>query len=798
MKETLNYENKIVKRELSSEPLLWEEVDNNFKYGNTWETGVTYNTGMVVLWNDHLEPTFNENGCLSYWICTLQHTSSFTNVPGSGNTHWDVIYNPNADTLEGSGSTYYLYNSFRNLVSNQVYSSGITGYQYTDGFKLLSNNTKTIPFRRNDTISSNGSKIKSNGYYSVSFWYKVENYLYDPISTINIDVDINDVPIGTISFNSNVTWSFWSKTIFIDNNIDISGFLDFNGSFECDITISDLVVSRSTSPSQSYFPSPDDLITYHPNGNVNIGTDFIPESLLTLSSNLTGTDLNGGNVISLEPNINLNYSGAGLLRNVKNIDSSILISNTDYQSQEYRTVNNNKSTISISTNEFGSIILNSVANYRTGGINFGGFGTINVNNVYSFYSEGNNFSGNGDALNSYGLYLSPSYGFINNYGIYQEDPNAKNVLMGELQIGDDFTISKDANTWTINAEKDDTNINTLLIKTGSETFLKMGYNSDNESYNDMVIGSGGNVTISGSSVTLSMGNGNIFANNKTITSLEISQLDGILTGKTIQTQIDDIKSLIPKLNIITTGYGGADIYVKHELLSSSLLSLNPKIVLMHKVKNRYHKNESNQTLRYNNWVYYNSNLMSRVLTPNFYTYSLTIPSTEGQNPFNYGSYDATFYRQFNPNIGEKEVQLSLYNVVNTTLPYTPSLTLSPSLIYTLDNKLTLKNIVGHRIYKKTLKSDGTFLSLTFFNDRKKKTLITQNTELYSHLSSWELKHGKTIKKNRNLVINNYGLCIRIDDISNPGKYIYGEVCKFGISVNPKDSNGEKYGVRIII
>jgi len=806
MKETENYSNNIVKRELSPTPLLWEDVDNNFRYANMWETGVTYKTGMVTLWNDYKTPTLNEYGTMSFWMCVNPNVSSYVNVPGSGTTYWEVISNTNSDTLNGFDSTYFLYNGFRNLVSNEVYSNSIVGYQYTNGFLVISDTiTDNIKsFSRGKLNTDNSSLIKTEGTYSVSLWYKVTNYTYTPLTVKTINIDINSIIVGTITVEDNIDWTFWTGTTIVNDNIDYTGYINFIGSFELfDLTISDLVVIRSTSPSQSYFSSPDDLLTYNPNGNINIGSSTVPIGKLEINDNRVGSLIPSTgittNIYGIKTSLNYDLIGSGSINTINSIYSDINIINNSINSQNYNFITNlNAGNINIDNDGSGNININKIIQNRSGSI-YVNTGGINVSSVYSFSSDQSSFYGN--VTNFYDLYLSGSVGAINNYGVYQNDITATNVFNGYVNINSGLTITSDAIF----------NSNILIMRNGTATTSSLNIGSsgvaslsyinfiDNNTvksniYSNAQISEFGintqfNVRIVSPSLTLPSG-----TTIGIVSPTEINKLDGVVYN--IQNELNTIK--IPKLIISSKSDDSYNkVYVQHELLSDNLMSLNPKIVLMHKIIKR---NDSGDTVRHDEWIPYNSNIMSRVLIPKYYEQMKYQPNY-GAEPFNYDLYDATFYRQFNDTWGNEEVKLSLYNISNISTIYNPSrynvTDLWPNN-NSFDNSLTIKNIAGHRIYKKTLKSDNSFLSLTIFNDRNKKCIITGNTSLYSLLTPWEIKNGKVIKAKRNMVINNYGICIRIDDILNSGNYIYGEVSKFGISVNIDDLLTTSYKVKIIV
>jgi hypothetical protein len=218
-----------------------------------------------------------------------------------------------------SGNIFGDKDSHRNLIANNVYNAAIAGYQYTNGKLLVSGNNR-LTFAREATYTTNLARVLSPGYYSVSFWYKVENYS----SGTTIVTDINDTVFGSFDISSNKAWTFYSGTVYVSQTA--YGFMDLSGTFAADVTISDVVVTRSTKSAQQYFPAMEDMVKYSENNNVGIGatapgtkldvSGTFRNSLATTHSLLAGS----GNVVVMADNTGALYSttAASLLSGASN------------------------------------------------------------------------------------------------------------------------------------------------------------------------------------------------------------------------------------------------------------------------------------------------------------------------------------------------------------------------------------------------------------------------------------------------------------------------------------------------
>jgi len=131
----------------------------------------------------------------------------------------------------------------RNLIARNVYSSSIIGFRWTHGKQLTSGNLNRIVFSGGSNYSDNPYKAEAAGYYSISFWYKVENYS----SGTTINVNISDTSVGNFDISANKSWTFWSGTCYYNNSA--YGFVDFEGTYNATVTLSDIVVVRGTNRS---------------------------------------------------------------------------------------------------------------------------------------------------------------------------------------------------------------------------------------------------------------------------------------------------------------------------------------------------------------------------------------------------------------------------------------------------------------------------------------------------------------------------------------------------------------------
>ena len=97
-----NFSNKLDFRLLRNKPLTWSEMDNMFQKPNVWRSDVSYEQGMVVLWDDSVSPVSDPSGSLSFWICQTDHTSSTLNIPSTANSAYWVRVGTSSTSFIGA------------------------------------------------------------------------------------------------------------------------------------------------------------------------------------------------------------------------------------------------------------------------------------------------------------------------------------------------------------------------------------------------------------------------------------------------------------------------------------------------------------------------------------------------------------------------------------------------------------------------------------------------------------------------------------------------------------------------
>ena len=184
-----------------------------------------------------------------------------------------------ADLLDGNEGSFYRVCGMRNLIPRGNYDPNISGYRWTPGKKLISGSLNRIGFSNNSStyhIAPYNSE-GPYGYYSISFWYKVTNYISGSV----VSVDINDMGCGSMDVSSNRDWTFWYGSCKERTDSSRYGFCDFEGTYDATIIISDIVVVRGTNISQTWFPAPEDLVDIYSNQTIG-GTK-------TFSDQISGT-----------------------------------------------------------------------------------------------------------------------------------------------------------------------------------------------------------------------------------------------------------------------------------------------------------------------------------------------------------------------------------------------------------------------------------------------------------------------------------------------------------------------------
>lgn len=252
-----------------------------FKFShNTWNLG-------SFDWMDVKDSIVRVNGDIYVNASQNGSRAAGTNELVGGNLVWHSGNLTNLNQLtNGPGyltaSSNELLSSSRNLISNNIYSISIPGYQYTYGKQLVSADINRSGLSRG---SSNGAdiKIKSPGWYSISMWYKVENW----VSGTSINPDINDTSLpDVVDISSNKSWTFYSSSVYVNSYIDSLGFFDLLGTFDATVIVSDIIITRSIKPSQQYTPTPEDYLMYKPDNSItSLGNITAPTFIGTLTGN---------------------------------------------------------------------------------------------------------------------------------------------------------------------------------------------------------------------------------------------------------------------------------------------------------------------------------------------------------------------------------------------------------------------------------------------------------------------------------------------------------------------------------
>lgn len=77
-------------------------MDNMFQKPNVWRSDVSYEQGMIVLWDDSVSPVSDPLGSLSFWICQNDHVSSTLNIPSTPNSAYWIRVGTSSSTFIGA------------------------------------------------------------------------------------------------------------------------------------------------------------------------------------------------------------------------------------------------------------------------------------------------------------------------------------------------------------------------------------------------------------------------------------------------------------------------------------------------------------------------------------------------------------------------------------------------------------------------------------------------------------------------------------------------------------------------
>jgi collagen type VII alpha len=109
-------------------PLTWKEMDDMFRKPSIWQENVSYQEGMIVLWDDSLEPQLEPFGFLSFWISKSDHVSSTTNRPINLSPIWERIGVPSFTAYIGAtGATGATGMTGISGIDGSTGATGITG-----------------------------------------------------------------------------------------------------------------------------------------------------------------------------------------------------------------------------------------------------------------------------------------------------------------------------------------------------------------------------------------------------------------------------------------------------------------------------------------------------------------------------------------------------------------------------------------------------------------------------------------------------------------------------------------------
>ena len=190
-----------------------------------------------------------------YW--TSATTGAMAPATTFGRSLWGVVDAPAGRTALGLDGVYVNNPSARNLLAsiNVGYNSAYAGYQRTFAKKLIRGDSNIIGLcgkASTDPLAI----IKTSAVYSLSFWYKVENFVSPGVLTPGV----NNITLG-ISITANAGWTRYTGSVLVTANVGTSGniLLSFPLAIDADIYVSDIVVTRSNVPASEWYPAPEDF-----------------------------------------------------------------------------------------------------------------------------------------------------------------------------------------------------------------------------------------------------------------------------------------------------------------------------------------------------------------------------------------------------------------------------------------------------------------------------------------------------------------------------------------------------------
>jgi len=284
MKNTQNYDNRIVNRLDQVDPLTWTQLDDNSIFANTWKINKKYKTTTIVLYNDAISGDNLNSGHSSFWLYVGQDdtiTSSSTNRPGSigGANLWSRIdsYLISSSTVGSNvvltmndGNTVTIDLSNKANVNNPTF----TGYTKVAGTLSIVNpatddeilytdmTKKTINYTSNYTNTINNSEEIANVYYVQDQMTKINNPKFTGNMTLkntdNISLQMSSTDGQSSYFQQSVGSGNYFASLTLDLDLDRGAAI--TSSSDLKINASNINLSATGSIFVNNFYSSGDVI----------------------------------------------------------------------------------------------------------------------------------------------------------------------------------------------------------------------------------------------------------------------------------------------------------------------------------------------------------------------------------------------------------------------------------------------------------------------------------------------------------------------------------------------------------